>query len=120
MIFGGKLTNVWNMASSTRLFKREIKMRSVTEEESLEILKPILQKESFVNYSTHMPYPHGGFGPDVFRFTINIMSLDLLISIMEHAQVQNVYFTAAAPGPGQGVDGISMNYKVYVKFHPVE
>ena len=51
---------------------------------------------------------------------INIMSLDLLISIMEHPQVYNVYFTAAAPGPGKGLTGISMNYRVYVKYHKVQ
>ena len=48
------------------------------------------------------------------------MSLDLLISIMEHEQVQNVYFTPSSPATGQGMDSISMIYKVYVKYHPVE
>ena len=95
-------------------------MRAVTEKESLTILKPLLEKETFVRYSSHMPFPYKDFGENVYRFTINIMSLDLLISIMEHEQVQNVFFTGAAPGPGQGIDGISMNYKVYVKYHPTE
>ena len=58
--------------------------------------------------------------PGVYRFTINIMSLDLLISVMEHEQVQNVYFTPSSPATGQGMDSISMIYKVYVKYHPVE
>ena len=39
---------------------------------------------------------------------------------MEHDKVENVYFTSVAAAPGKGVDGISMNYKVYVKYHPVE
>ena len=94
--------------------------RPITEEESLEILTPLMQKEKFVKFSAHMPFPHRGFGHGVYRFTVNIMSLDLLITIMEHDQVQNVYFTSAAPAPGHGLDGISMNYKVYVKYHPVE
>jgi len=39
---------------------------------------------------------------------------------MEHKKIKNVFFTAAAPGPGQGMDGISMNYKVYIQYHQVE
>jgi len=93
--------------------------RPITEQESLEILQPLAEREVFINFSSHMPYPHRDFGENVFRFTINILSLDLLISIMEHEQVENVYFSGAAPGPGQGVDGISMNYRVYVKYHPI-
>lgn len=94
--------------------------RPVTEEESLKIITPLIKDEKYLKFSAHMPFPHKGFGEGVYRFTINIMSLDLLISIMEHEQVNNVYFTSAAPAPGHGLDGISMNYKVYVKYHPVE
>ena len=39
---------------------------------------------------------------------------------MEHESVQNVYFTPVAPAPGKGLDGLSMNYKVYVKHKPIE
>jgi hypothetical protein len=95
-------------------------MRYITEEESLNILRPLVENEDFVKFSSHMSYPHRGMGDSVYRFTINIMSLDLLIGIMETEQVQNVYFTAAAPGPGQGMDGISMNYKVYVRYHMIQ
>ena len=94
-------------------------MRDITEPESLNLLRPLVEKEEFIKFSSHMPYPHRGMGNSVYRFTINIMSLDLLISIMENEQVQNVYFTAAAPGPGKGMDGISMNYKVYVRYHMI-
>ena len=44
----------------------------------------------------------------------------MLINIMEHEQVKNVYFTPAAAGPGQGMDGISMVYRIYVKYHPIQ
>ena len=94
--------------------------RNVTLEESLAILKPLAEKEEFVNFSAHKAFPFKGLGENVYRFTINIMSLDLLISIMEHEQVQNVYFTPSAPGIGQGLDSISMIYKVYVRYHPVQ
>ena len=95
-------------------------MRDITTEESLEILRPLIEKEAFISWHGHGPYPHRGLGEGVYKFIINIMSLDLLISIMEDPQVYNVYFTAAAPGPGKGLTGISMNYRVYVKYHKVQ
>ena len=95
-------------------------MRQITVEESLEILKPLAEKEEFINFSAHKAFPYKDMGEGVYRFVINIMSLDLLISIMEHDAVQNVYFTPSSPATGQGMDSISMIYKVYVKYHPVE
>ena len=60
------------------------------------------------------------FDLEQIAFTVNMMSLDLLIAIMEHDQVDNVYFTPVAPAPGKGLDGLSMNYKVYVKYHKIK
>ena len=97
-----------------------MKVRHVTEEESFNILKPYLSTGyKFIKWRDHMPYHYNKFGGGVFRFTINMMSLDLLINIMEHDQVENVYFVAVAAPPGEGLDGISMNYKIYVKYHPI-
>jgi hypothetical protein len=95
-------------------------VRSVTEEESREVISPLAEKEDFITISDHRPFPYKGLDENFYRFTVNIMSLDLLISLMEHEKVKNVFFTAAAPGPGQGMDGISMNYKVYVQYNPVD
>ena len=100
--------------------RRKKVTREITAEESLAILRPLAEKEDFINFTGHKKFPHKGLGENVYRFTINIMSLDLLISIMEHDQVQNVFFTPSSPATGQGMDSISMIYKVYVKYHPVE
>tara|TARA_R100001510_G_C7642172_1_gene199768 strand:- start:247 stop:537 length:291 start_codon:yes stop_codon:yes gene_type:complete len=95
-------------------------MRAITEQESRDIITPLTEKEKFVVVSDHRSFPYKGLDENFYRFTINIMSLDLLISLMEHEKVKNVFFTAAAPGPGQGMDGVSMNYKVYVQYHPIK
>ena len=50
---------------------------------------------------------------------MNIISLEMLINIMENEYVKNVYFTPSAPAPGTGMDGISMVYRIYVKYHEV-
>jgi hypothetical protein len=89
----------------------------MTEQESKEIIALHAGKEDFVTMSDHRPFPYKGLDENFYRFTVNIMSLDLLISLMEHEKVKNVFFTPSAPGPGQGMDGISMNYKVYVQYH---
>ncbi len=99
---------------------RKKKLRNLTLDESLQILKSITESESFIKVSGHREWPYKGLGENVFRFTVNILSIDMLHNIMEHEQVKNVYFTPAAAGPGQGMDGISMIYKIYVKFNPVE
>jgi hypothetical protein len=94
--------------------------RELTPDESLAILKAIAETEEFITVSGHRKFPYKGLGKNVFRITVNIISLDMLINIMEHDQVKNVYFTPAAAGPGQGMDGISMVYRIYVKYHFVQ
>ncbi len=91
----------------------------ITEEESLEIIESIIlaEEKDFLNISAHKPFPYKGFDENVYRFTVNVMSLDMLINLMEHPRVQNVYFNPCAAGPGQGTDGISMVYRVFVKYH---
>ena len=93
--------------------------RELTIEESLKILMPLVKKEDFIKFGDHSLYPYRNFGPNVFRLIVNVMSLDMLISIMEHPQVENVYFTPTAPPPDFAVDGITMAYKLYVKYKKI-
>ena len=100
--------------------KQSSKLRNLTLKESKEIIEPLILKEPFVKLGDYNAYPYRDFGPNVFRAIVNVISLDTLISIMEHPQVHNVYFVATAPPPEFGVDGITMAYKLYVKFHQLE
>ena len=56
---------------------------------------------------------------NTFRFTIDLMSLEFLISLMEDERVKNVYFNPSVPPPGGTVDSISLRYKVYVEYEMV-
>ena len=98
----------------------ENKKRNLTKEESWNIIQPIIEREPFIKIGEHSPYPHHDFGENVYRMIVNVMSLDMLINLMEHEKIYNVYFTPSAPPPEFGVDGITMAYKVYVKYHQVE
>ena len=101
--------------------KKEVQ-KKITEKESLEIIESIIlaEEKDFLNISAHKRFPYKGFDENVYRFTVNIMSLDMLINLMEHPKVQNVYFNPCAAGPGQGTDGISMVYRVFVKYKSTE
>ena len=92
------------------------KSRILTAQESMDIILPYLEAESFIKFENHRYYPYKGLGENVYRFTVNLLSLDFLISLMENPSVSNVYFTPAAPNPGSGIDGISLVYKVYVRY----
>ncbi len=84
----------------------EINERNISEEES-----------KIMDFKNHRPHK---LLKNTFRFTVSLISLDFLISLMEEADVRNVYFNPSAPPPGTGIDGISLRYKVYVQYHERE
>ena len=96
---------------------KQKRKRNLTLLESENILRPLVEKEPFVKFGDHTEYSARDFGENVFRLIVNVISLDTLISIMEHKQVHNVYFTPTAPPPDFSVDGITMAYKLYIKYH---
>ena len=85
--------------------------------ESEKILSSLFDRpsEKFLNFKNHIKHD---LKPNTFRFTLDIMSLEILISTMELPQVKNVYFNPSVPPPGGSIDSISMRYKVYVEYHP--
>jgi len=89
--------------------------RELREEESYEILSKYIQNENeILNFKNHRKHP---IRKNVFRFTIDLISLEFLIQLMEDDAVKNVYFNPSVPPPGGTVDSISMRYKVYVQYH---
>jgi len=96
--------------------RKKPKQEQYSVEESLEILSSLFDRpsEKFLNFKNHIKHD---LKPNTFRFTLDIMSLEVLISIMELSQVKNVYFNPSVPPPGGSIDSISMRYKVYVEYH---
>ena len=86
-----------------------------TLEESLEILKKYIELEGneILNFKNHRKH---NIRPNVFRFTVDLISLEFIISLMEDEQVKNVYWNPSVPPPGGSVDSISLRYKVYVEY----
>lgn len=90
-------------------------MRELTIDESRHIIEEIIGEEyKFLNYKNHRKHP---VDENTFRFTIDFISLDFLLKSMEHPKIKDVFFNPSAPPPGGSVDGISLRYKVYLKYH---
>jgi len=90
--------------------------KTTTEEQSLKTLKKYLDKSNdndILNFKNHRKHD---IRPNVYRFTVDLISLEFLISIMEDPSVKNVYFNPSIPPPGGSVDSISLRYKIYVEY----
>lgn len=88
--------------------------KELTDAQSLRILKKYVDRETdLLNFKNHKKFDKRH---NTFRFTVDVISLEFLISIMEDEKVKNVYFNPSVPPPGGSLDSISMRYKVYVEF----
>ena len=95
--------------------RRRKQKRDLTAKESLEIINSSYgPEEDLFNVKNHRKHE---LKENTFRFTVDLLSLDFLISLMENQQVKNVYFNPSIPPPGGSVDSISLRYKIYVVYY---
>lgn len=92
------------------------KKEQKTPQQSLDIIKKYIEVEGneILNFKNHRKH---GIRPNVFRFTVDLISLEFIISLMEDEEVKNVYWNPSTPPPGGTIDSISLRYKVYVEYH---
>lgn len=94
------------------------KTRELTIDESLEVVQKYIQNENeILKFKNHRKHD---IRPNVYRFTVDLISLEFLIQLMEDEKVKNVYFNPSVPPPGGSVDSISLRYKIYVQYHGVK
>jgi len=96
---------------------RRKKERSLTVDESWEKLSVIVEKYPLMNFANHRAFFR--IKDNVFRFTVDLISMDFLISLMELEEVKDVYFNPAHPPPGGSIDAISLRYKIYIEYHKI-
>lgn len=96
---------------ATRRIKKE-----KTLEDSLAILMKYIEKDGndILNFKNHRKHE---IRENVYRFTVDLISLEFIISLMEDEEVKNVYWNPSTPPPGGSIDSISLRYKVYVEYH---
>ena len=96
--------------------KKLEKNKEVSLEESWDIISSISDDDilSIKNHRKH------DIRENTYRFTCELLSIELLISLLEHDKVKNVYFNSSVAPPGAGLDSISMRFKVYVQYHFLE
>tara|TARA_R100001443_G_scaffold105839_1_gene115010 strand:+ start:12 stop:326 length:315 start_codon:yes stop_codon:yes gene_type:complete len=95
-------------------------LRDYTLEESHNVIVKHLgneQSRRMLDFKNHRKY---GKLKNTYRFTVNIISLNFLTSIMNEEEVASVHFSPSIPPPGTGFDGTSLRYKVYVEYHQKE
>lgn len=87
-----------------------------TLQQSLDILTKYIEREGndILNFKNHRKH---NIRPNVYRFTVDLISLEFIISLMEDEDVKNVYWNPSVPPPGGSVDSISLRYKIYVEYH---
>ena len=93
-----------------------VRKKEKTLEQSLAIITKYIEIDGneILNFKNHRKHQ---IRPNVFRFTVDLISLEFIISLMEDEQVKNVYWNPSLPPPGGSVDSISLRYKVYVEYN---
>ena len=91
-----------------------IKLRELRAKESMTILSSFIQDENeILGFKNHRKHH---LRPNVYRFTVDLISLEFIISLMEDEDVKNVYWNPTVPPPGGSIDSISLRYKIYVEY----
>mgnify|MGYP001239388869 CR=1 FL=1 len=87
-----------------------------TTRQSLNIIKKYVDAADaeILNFKNHRKWEPR---PNTYRFTVDLISLEFLISLMEDQKVKNVYFNPSVPPPGGSIDSISLRYKIYVEYY---
>ena len=90
--------------------------KKMSEKESFQIIEKYVNQSSaeILNWKNHRAW---NLRPNTYRFTVNLISLEFLISLMEDDKVKNVFFNPSIPPPGGSIDSISLRYKVYVEYY---
>tara|TARA_Y100000114_G_C11691196_1_gene293664 strand:- start:419 stop:754 length:336 start_codon:yes stop_codon:yes gene_type:complete len=105
---------IGNLLGINKLAEEE---KITTLKQSEEFLLSVLEDyKDLVDFKNHKNYKLGN-RDNVYRFTIKLLSLDMLVKVGSDKRVKNIFFSAANPPPGGGIDSISMRYKVYIEYY---
>ena len=89
--------------------------------ESQEFLNELLSgQEKFVDMSGHSKYIDPETRkevPDTYRFTVKLLSLDILIKLSKDKRVKNVFFAARHSHPGGASDSASLRQRIIVQYY---
>ena len=86
----------------------------VTKEPAINLIKQCIGEDQ--TFCVSKNFKLSSRRDSAIQFTINIISLDVLFSIMELDEVKNVYFHPSASPPGAHTP-MASRYRVYVEFY---
>ena len=91
------------------------KIRSSEESENL-ILSYIEEYKDLLDFNNHIHKPTN-HRQNLYRFTVKVLSLDLLTKLSKDKRVKNVFYAASAAPPGRSIDSISLRFKVFIEYY---
>ncbi len=103
--------------------QKTTKKRGMTAARSLKILKSIIDEERSIaygfNWENHKKVENRH---NVFNVTVEVMSLEILIDLMDHKNIKNVSWYPSAAPPARISDpvtaaGISMRFQLFVEYN---
>tara|TARA_Y100000310_G_scaffold277369_1_gene295075 strand:- start:466 stop:741 length:276 start_codon:yes stop_codon:yes gene_type:complete len=87
----------------------------VTPEESLRIIEECLgNNREFLGLKNHKK---SKLKKNTYQLTLNLMSIDVLFSLMEKDEIKNVFFHPSSPPPGTHIDSIASRYRIYIEYY---
>ena len=87
----------------------------VTIEESLRIIEGCLgDNREILGLKNHKK---SKLKENTYQLTLNLMSIDILFSLMEKDKIKNVFFHPSSPPPGSHIDGIAQRYRIYIEYY---
>ena len=87
----------------------------VTENESYDIfMESVSDNGDFLELKNHCKCK---WMDNTYQVTVNMISLEVVFSLMERDEVKNVFFHPSSPPPGTHVDGIAQRYRLYVEYY---
>ena len=106
------------MVEETKKPRRRRRKVKITTAQSLKILKEAFRgtdKFHGINWENHRKADLKGLD-NCYRITIEILSIDSILKLMEHDRVKNVFWHPSYSPPGAGVDAIALRYRLYVEY----
>tara|TARA_Y100000592_G_scaffold101148_1_gene186026 strand:+ start:9965 stop:10285 length:321 start_codon:yes stop_codon:yes gene_type:complete len=105
------------MTEKTTKKRTTRRLQRTTAAQSLKILKEVYKGvDEFygINWENHKKVSMGD--KNCYRVTIEILSIDSILKLMEHDRVKNVFWHPSYSPPGAGVDAIALRYRLYVEY----
>tara|TARA_B100000700_G_scaffold311168_1_gene392660 strand:- start:202 stop:501 length:300 start_codon:yes stop_codon:yes gene_type:complete len=97
--------------------KSKSKSKRITFDEAKSLVQSILSDRSVFLGINWNNFKKSTSEEGLYQITMEKMSLDALVTMLDDPRIKNVFFHPSVAPPGSGVDGIALRYRVYFEFN---